>query len=426
LSQNNLAVVGLLLGLTCIPATGEEGRLDLLITGARVVVGDGTMLEKASVGIASDRIQYLGTEDTQPEADRVIDGSGFTILPGLIDAHVHLIDPEYARDEYSLQSYMSVTLPHWLNGMLLHGVTTVRSLGDPIAESLEIKGKVASGRVLGPRVIASGPGLTSPKGHPAVTMFNHYPDMQKRFVRVASNADEARAVVHELVSSGMNSPLKLVFHGGIQDGKPYEFMGTPIVRLSLEVLREAIRETHKLGYRITVHTFDYDEALTAVLAGVDGLEHGVVTAPMPDNRLIHAMLENETAVVSTLRLHAKSGSEFLSIAIENVKRFHGAGIPIVAGSDTPVGWTYPGLDTLYEIELLVTAGLSPMEAIQAATGNAARYLELDDELGTVHEGKLADLLIVRGNPLENISLLRSPGYVIKSGLIIRGLDSSIY
>ena len=146
---------------------------------------------------------------------------------------------------------------------------------------------------------------------------------------------------------------------------------------------------------------------------------------MPDNRLINAMLENKTAVVSTLRLHAKFGSEFLPFAIENIKKFHQTGIPVVAGSDTPVGWTYPGLDTLYEIELLVTVGLSPMEAIQVATGNAARYLELDNELGTVREGKLADLLIVRGNPLEKISLLRSPGYVIKSGQIIRGLNGSI-
>ena len=100
-----------------------------------------------------------------------------------------------------------------------------------------IREKVASGKILGPRIIAPGPGLTSPKGHPAVTMFNHYPDMQKRFVRVASNAEEARAVVHELVNAGMDSPFKLVFHGGIQDGQLYEFMETPIIRLFPEVLR---------------------------------------------------------------------------------------------------------------------------------------------------------------------------------------------
>jgi imidazolonepropionase-like amidohydrolase len=112
----------------------------------------------------------------------------------------------------------------------------------------------------------------------------------------------------------------------------------------------------------------------------------------------------------------------LAVASDNLRRLHEGGVTIVVGSDTPVGWTYPGLDTLYEIELLVKAGLSPLDAIQAATFDAARSLEIDGQLGSIRKGMLADMLIVRGNALEDISAIRYPSYVIQNGRVVRGLE----
>ena len=397
-------------------------RFDLYVANARVFVGDGTILERASVGIADGRIQWIGTEDTnRTDARIVINGAGTTIIPGLIDAHVHLMSSEYLIDDDSLHSYKTVILPHWLNGMLLHGVTTIRTLGAPIRESLEIKEKVAEGLIDGPRIVASGPGLTSPQGHPAATMYQQYPDLKKRFVRVATNAKEARAAITEVVEAGMESPLKLVFHGGEPGGATYKIMGIPALRLAPVALEAAIDEAHSQGYRVAVHTNDYEDALVAVLAGVDGLEHGVISAPIPDERLLRAMLKHNTFLVSTLRLQRLlHGSAVQQVAMANLKLLHHGGVTVVVGSDTPVGWTYPGLNTILEIEALVAAGLTPSTAIQAATHNAAVNIELEDQVGRIHEGLFADMVIIKGDPTTDISLLRYPAYVIKNGKLVRG------
>lgn len=403
---------------------GENQRFDLLIENAQVFVGDGTVLERASIGILDNRIQWVGAAGTnKSKAKIVINAEGTTVIPGLMDAHVHLMSSEYLLDSDSLDAYMSVILPHWLKGMLLHGVTTVRTLGAPIKESLEIKTKIAEGVIEGPRIIASGPGLTSPQGHPAATMYRQFPALNKRFVRVATTTQEARAAITEVIDAGMESPLKLVYHGGNPGDDSYTLMGTPIIRLDPNVLEAAVDEAHSRGYTVSVHTNDYEDALTAVLAGVDGVEHGVVSAAIPDDRLRKAMLQRNTFLVSTLRLHkVMHGTKTYSVASDNLKLLHDGGVTVVAGSDTPVGWTYPGLYTLFEIEALVDAGLTPSEAIQAATYNAALSFGIAGRLGRIREGLLADLVIVKGNPLKNISLLRYPRYVIKDGDIVRGYE----
>jgi enamidase len=240
---------------------------------------------------------------------------------------------------------------------------------------------------------------------------------------VASSVEEARAAISEVVNAGMESPLKLVFHGGDPGGEPYMILGVPALRLASELLRAATDEAHALGYRVSAHTNDYDDALAAVLAGVDGIEHGVVSAVIPDDRLLRAMVERDTFLVSTLRLHqVYNQPDALAAASSNLKRLHDGGVRVVAGSDTPVGWTYPGLYTLYEIELLVAAGLTPLEAVKAATFNAALSLGQDDQIGQVREGHLADLVIVDGDLAQDISRIRYPRYVIKGGRVVRGLE----
>jgi imidazolonepropionase-like amidohydrolase len=307
--------------------------------------------------------------------------------------------------------------------MLLHGITTARILGAPIEESLEIKNKVAMGVLPGPRIIASGPGLTSPQGHPAATMYRQYPELNKRFVRAVSTEEEARTAINEIINAGMESPLKLVFHGGEPDGEHYMILGIPALRLPPNLLRAATDEAHTRGYLVSVHTNDYEDALTAVLIDVDGIEHGVVSSVMPDDRLLRAMVERNTFLVSTLRLHqVYHQPEALAAASSNLKRLHDGGVRIVAGSDTPVGWTYPGLNTLYEVELLVAAGLTPMESLQAATFNAALSLDQEAQIGRVREGLLADLVILEGDVTQDISRIRYPLFVIKNGRVVRGLE----
>jgi imidazolonepropionase-like amidohydrolase len=236
----------LLFLLPLISFAEDAKKLDLLIENARIIIGDGTVLESASIGVIDDRIQWISTEGSDlREAAITINGDGMTVMPGLFDTHVHMIDELYSRNEQSLKAYMDVTLPHWLNGMLLHGVTTIRALGDPIEESLLIKRRVEQGQIVGPRIVASGPGLTHPKGHPFATMFHDYPDMHERFVTTSNDPDGARKIIRSHIKAGLDSPLKLVFHGGASEAEHYEFMGKPIVRLDPAVLSAAIDEAHK-------------------------------------------------------------------------------------------------------------------------------------------------------------------------------------
>ncbi|MEQ8801701.1 MAG: amidohydrolase family protein, partial [Haliea sp.] len=195
------------------------------------------------------------------------------------------------------------------------------------------------------------------------------------------------------------------------------------LRLPRELLKAAVDEAHSRDYRISVHTHTYEDALIAVQMGVDGLEHGVVSEPLPDDRLLEAMLERDIFLVSTLRLlEATNQLDDLPVAAANLKALHEGGVRVVAGSDTPGGWTVPGLNTIYELRLLVKAGLAPSEAIRAATYNAAVALEIEGDLGRVRKGLLADILVLSGNPLEDISVLHYPRYVIKGGEVVRGFE----
>lgn len=414
----------LFLGLTLLLAGAARPveNVDLLIEHATVFVGDGKVLHDASVAIKAGRIHWVGQSDAAGfTAARRIDGRGRTVIPGLFDGHVHLMSSTYVLDSYSLKAYVSTTLPQWLEAMLLHGVTTIRTLGAPIRESLQFKEQLARGELKGPRVIASGPGLTSPRGHPAATMYTSAPDFNKRFVRVAASQAEARAAIAEVIDAGMESPLKLIYHGGAPGQNDYMMMGVAIDRLAADVLAAAVDEAHTRGYTVSVHTNDYEDALTAVLTGVDGLEHGVVSTPLADDRLAQAMLERDTFLVSTLRLHGLlHGPAVQRVAAENLKALHDRGIRIVAGSDTPVGLTHPGLNTVLEIEALVSAGLSEAQALEAATRNAAVSFGLAEELGLIAAGMIADMVVIDGDPTKDIRRLRFPEFVLQRGKVVRG------
>ncbi|MEQ8689734.1 MAG: amidohydrolase family protein, partial [Pseudomonadales bacterium] len=300
-SQISALVLCIGLFVSSIARTTES--VDLLIEHATVFVGDGRTFTNASVAIIGNRIHWVGpTDKALFSATTRIDGNEKTVIPGLIDGHVHLMSSTYVLDSLSLEAYQSTILPHWLEAMLLHGVTTIRTLGAPIRESRYFKEKTATGELPGPRIIASGPGLTAPRGHPAATMYTSTPEFSRRFVRTAETADQARAAIAEVIDAGMESPLKLIYHGGDAGHDDYMMMGISIDRLATEALEAAVDEAHARGYIVSAHTNDYEDALTAVLIGVDGLEHGVVSTALPDERLSQAMIERGTFLVSTLRL----------------------------------------------------------------------------------------------------------------------------
>ena len=419
-SPNKFLITFYLAALVSLEALGAGGGepVDLLISGARIFTGRGEVLENAAIAISNGRIEAVVSGEAALRAKLEIDASGNTVLPGLIDAHVHLVDTELIADEASFHSFMGATLPHMLEGMLLHGVTTIRSAGDPLDSMLDLRTLLTGGAMRGPRLSIVGPSITASRGHPAATLFLNYPEMRERFTREVEKAEEGREAVRRLVRAGVDS-IKVIYQGSHAGEKPYISNGVAIRKLPPEVLKAIVEEGHRHGLPVTCHTWDYDDALAAVIAGVDGINHGVVSKAIPDDRLAREMVARGTCYIPTLRLLEAIAPPLLPVAKENLRLLYVEGVNIVMGSDTPVGWTYPGVNSLFEIEFMVDAGMSPAAALRAATYNAARHIGRDEEIGSLAVGKVADLLIIQGNPLSDITRLRYIDTVIQAGEIVR-------
>jgi imidazolonepropionase-like amidohydrolase len=189
-------------------------------------------------------------------------------------------------------------------------------------------------------------------------------------------------------------------------------------------MRAIIDESHQHQLRVTAHTMHLEDALEVLEAGCDGLEHGVMRTRLQDEKLATLLKGRKASYAPTLSLFqaGRTGSgqdlDRLEMAMANLKQLADSGVRIVLGTDTLSRGIPPGSTTLNELELMVRAGLSPEQAIQAATRNAAEHLGKLDELGTLEPGKLADLIVVDGDPLLDISVIHNIEVVIKGGQIV--------
>lgn len=402
----------------------------LVIENARVIVGNGTVLERAFIVVAGNRIVSVDTEPVEfPAADR-IDAAGNTVLPGLIDTHVHLLMEqlfEQPRSDTALESFMADRLPGRLKAYLEAGITTVMSTGDywPFIE--EVRRDIDTGRLAGPRLYTAGPLFTAPGGHPASTFCGSLdingpnPWCREHLVVEVDDQDEATAAVGRLSRDGADL-IKMVYDGTD---------GPDVGMLKTEVVEAIVSAAHKHGLRTYAHSLEHASAIAAIERGLDGLVHlpAIASSPEEIDRLIQAMVAEEVAASTTLTVFdslagiaSSQGNEEMSQAmrglVESMKQTLAglcavdAGL-IVLGTDAP--HLPPGEAYFREIELLAAAGLAPEQIIRAASRDAARYMGLGDELGTLEPGKLADLIIVAGDPLMDLSALRAIVLVVRDG-----------
>ena len=392
------------------PASGRQTG-DLALVGATVLAGDrlapltgGTVLVRdgvvTEVGAAS--------EVTVPAGAEILDLSGFTVVPGLIDLHVHLGSPELpASGEAGLlavprQVWEAVRYaPGHRRASLEHGVTTVRSLGDELGWVGELRDMVAAGELEGPRIVMSGPLFTTAAGHPVATVGT---DPRSDMVRLPSTAGEARAMVRSLSEGPHPVDLIKVVHDRGHAGRP-------LTTLPLDVLGALVDEAHAQGLTVTAHwgtVQDLDELLAV---GVDGLEHiesRDLLDGWPDgalSRVVEAELPlTASLVVSEAALSEQGEHEAVGALRARVGELHAAGGRVVVGSDAARPGVRFGAGVLRELALLVDAGLDPSEALGAATVEAARVLG-DDRLGTIAPGRTADLVVVDGDPLLDVTVM---------------------
>ncbi len=358
------------------------------------------LVPNPTVVVQNDVIVSVEADGPPPEGATVVDLPGATIMPGLIDSHVHLAfdasdDPVATlarRDDAAALAAMAVAARTALRA----GVTTVRDLGDRGYLSLVLRANAAADRSL-PTIVAAGPPITTPGGH------CHYlgGEIDGRGVRGAVREHAERGVdVIKIMASG----------GNLTPGSRPE-----IAQFSAAELRAAVEEAHRHGLPVAAHAHGTQAIVDALAAGVDNLEHvtfmtadGVDT--MPDD-LLASIGARPVTLGITLGVKPIDGvapspmASRLPALVANMRRLHGAGASMVPGTDAGVGPQKPHDVLGWAIPQFVRIGMTPVEALHAATSRAAALCGLGDRKGRVAAGFDADLLVLDGNPLEDLSAL---------------------
>jgi len=340
-------------------------------------------------------------------------------MPGLIDSHIHLNDFFNATDEKLMEKFLHERLPNNLIDLLSAGITTIKSVGDPADYVLQTRDALASGNLRGPRLYTTGPCFTAQNSHPATTVYGNNPWYGKQAALQAGSPSDARDQVKYLADRGVDA-IKIIQHGGCKcHGKPY-YLTIPELNLHAEIFKmpravvEAIiDEAHKHGLKATAHTFDEAEAIEVLELGVDGLEHGVVNGRLTSDRVADLLKKNSASYVPTLWIVASEAS------YRNLKTMADAGVRVALGTDSFCGHGNWGEITCIETERMVEAGLEPIKVLEMATKSGAEHIGAD-ELGMVAPGKVADLILVDGDPTLDITALRNLSMVMKNGEVVVG------
>ena len=407
-----------------------------LINNGTLINGTGrTPIENAAVLIEDNLIIAAGPEESVKIPDsnvNTVDAKGCFILPGFVDAHVHLMTDDFGREEtiYTPLSLYFYNAIERMQRTLNAGVTTVRDAG---LADVGIKLAVEKGIIIGPRIQISIAPLSITGGHfdfmlnsgfDIKPMYPGYPD------GIADGPEEVRKAVRKIMRAGAEV-IKVMVTGGIisANDHPEYPQFTP---QELEVI---VQEAGYRNLQVFAHAHGKQGLINAVKAGMNSIEHGTCI----DDECIGLMLSNGTYLVPTLIAMKINKERALdetsaipdwsrddSIRMEgihekNIKKAYKAGVKIVMGTDSGV---VPHGRNLEELGYLYDIGMDPMEAIIAGTKRAAESLGWEDKIGTLEEGKLADLVISRKDPLKDIKSLGNPDnilMVIKDGTIIKNL-----
>lgn len=398
----------------------------LALVNARLIDGTGSEpVEIAAIIIEGERIREVGRGTGYLQGAQGIDVKGMTVMPGLIDCHLHL--GGFVTDKPDWQFSFFDILPFFVDYFrnfalrrklaIENGVTTIRSAGDNYPHIIKLRDKIQSGKLIGPRIVAPGPIFTAPGGHPAGTIYKRNRYIVEHATRQVSDPETARVEVRKLAEGGVDC-IKAIY-----DDIDLMDLTNKLPRLSFDVLKAIVDEAHQQNLRAMVHTGRLDEVRDAVDAGADSIEHGILPGGLAEynDELVQTMLDKGTYYVPTLCApwaFRATYPEALYKAQKAVKQLHDKGVKIALGTDSGLPSVKIGAALHKELELLVEAGLTPIEAIMAGTRNAAENLGKGSDLGTVEEGKLADIIAVSGDPLEQISDTRRIQMVIKSGKIL--------
>ena len=403
-----------------------------LIHAGRVIDGVGERaLTERTVVVDGGRITAIEAGYRRPaDGDRVIDLRSGTLLPGLMDMHVHLTSEYSRRSEIEgfKKNAPDVALDSvvFAERTLLAGFTTVRDLGDEFRASIALRNAINAGKLPGPRIFAAGKSIATTGGHadPTNGWAEHLGGNPGPLDGVINGPDQAAQAVRQRYKDGSDL-IKITATGGVlsvaKNGLNPQF--------TEEEIRAIVATAHDYGFKVAAHAHGAEGMKRAIRAGVDTIEHGTFM----DDEAMALMKQKGTFYVPTISAgrwvfdRSQEAGFFPDIVrpkaalvgpqIQNTfAKAWKAGVPILFGTDT--GVSAHG-DNAREFAYMVEAGMPAMAAIKSATTATAKYLGIDDEVGSVQVGKRADLVGVPGDPLADITVMQRVSVVLKDGVVYK-------
>jgi imidazolonepropionase-like amidohydrolase len=421
-----LFFAGVLVSLALIASAHAAGKRVVVHAGKLLDVRSGKLLTEQAVVIEGEKIVSVGAFSgvTSSSDDTVIDLSRATVLPGLIDAHTHLTSDlknvGYAGLGISVPR-AALTGAYNARITLEAGFTGLRNVGAPGYSDVALRDAINAGEIPGPRLLVSGPPLSITGGHCDNNLLPY--DFHASSDGAADGVEAVQHKVREIIKYGADL-IKVCATGGVlsKGDNPQHSQYT------LEEMKAIVADAHRLGRKVAAHAHGAEGIRWAAEAGVDSIEHGSYI----DDAAIAAMKQHGTYLVPTLylmdwfnenaeRIHVPAdliakANEVMPAARKNVARAFAAGVKVAFGTDAAV---YPHGLNAREFAVMVKLGLTPLQAIQAATINAADLLGWQDKAGAVESGKWADLIAVDGDPLQDVTTLERVHFVMKGGSVVK-------
>jgi imidazolonepropionase-like amidohydrolase len=415
----------IVLTLACACVGQQTVPRTVVRAGKLVDVKSGKLLANQAIVIEGGKIVSVGpvADVKAMPADKVVDLPNATVLPGLIDVHTHLTgDPSFGYEELGI-SIPREALTGAKNARITldAGFTTVRNVGASGYTDVALRDAINAGDVPGPRMLVSGPALGITGGHCDNNLlpFEYHVSEEG----VADGIPAVQHKVREVIKYGADL-IKICATGGVlskgDDPQASQY--------TLEEMKAIVADAHRLGRKVAAHAHGAQGILWASEAGVDSVEH----CSYINDEAIAAMKKNGTYMVPTLYLadwltenmqkigmpemYAKKMRDIVPIVRQNVGHAFASGVKVAFGTDAAV---YPHGLNAHEFAIYVKLGMTPAQAIQTATVNAADLLGWSDKVGTLEAGKWADLIAVDGDPLQDVTRLQQVRFVMKGGAVVK-------
>jgi len=406
--------------------------MPLVLKNAKLFDGSGKLRGGlVTVVTDGDKISVVGpaAEITASENAEIIDCEGKFLMPGMVDSHIHITgsgDPNFLKSAKELAPHAAIRASLNAKKTLLAGFTAIRDAGAGSLIDVALKQAVNEGLVPGPRMQVACHGLSITGGH-GDTRNGWPPEVQFAGRYVVDSPDEARRAAREQLRDGADH-IKLHATGGVMSEGD-----VPTARgLTVEEMRAAIEEAHNVGKKSMAHAQGSNGIKNAILAGISSIEHGFYLT----DEIIELMLKKDVFLVPTLAaVHhivengtkagipeygVRKAVEAREVHIESFKKAYAAGVKIAMGTDSATPFNYHGRNAV-ELELMVNAGMKPVDALVAVTRMGSELMGWGDKMGQVQPGFWADMILVDGDPVADVRVLQDISkvkIVVKGGAVV--------